>query len=246
VELTILGADGTYPRAHSACSGYLLQQDGFNLWMDGGNGTLSFLQEHISLDQVDAIFVSHAHVDHCADIYPFFYQLINTRKTVPLYAASCVHETMKPLVGSGSTQDFAELFEWHPLEAGDSAEAGPFRFEVFNAAHSIENATARIQAGGRTLCYSGDTGPNPDLAKAARGADLFLCEASWLEQDEGLMEPIHLKASEAGAAAREADVERLMLTHIWPRNPLVRVREEASSTFDGPIEFARETAKTTV
>jgi ribonuclease BN (tRNA processing enzyme) len=246
VELTILGADGTYPRAHSACSGYLLQQDGFNLWMDAGNGTLSFLQEHISLDQVDAIFVSHAHVDHCADIYPFFYQLINTRKTVPLYAASCVHETMKPLVGSGSTQDFAELFEWHPLEAGDSAEAGPFRFEVFNAAHSIENATARVQAGGRTLCYSGDTGPNPDLAKAARGADLFLCEASWLEQDEGLMEPIHLKASEAGAAAREADVERLMLTHIWPRNPLDRVREEASSTFDGSIEFARETAKTTV
>ena len=84
MELTILGADGTYPRAHSACSGYLLQHDGFNLWMDAGNGTLSLLQEHISLEQVDAIFVSHAHVDHCADIYPFFYQLINTRKTVPL------------------------------------------------------------------------------------------------------------------------------------------------------------------
>ena len=60
------------------------------------------------------------------------------------------------------------------------------------------------------------------------------------------MEPIHLKASEAGAVAREADVERLMLTHIWPRNPLDRVREEASSAFDGTIEFARETAKTTV
>jgi ribonuclease BN (tRNA processing enzyme) len=55
-----------------------------------------------------------------------------------------------------------------------------------------------------------------------------------------------LKASEAGAFAREAEVERLMLTHIWPRNPLDRVREEASSTFDGAIEFARETAKTTI
>ena len=246
MDLTILGADGTYPRAHSACSGYLLQHDGFNLWMDAGNGTLSFLQEHIALDQIDAIFVSHAHVDHCADIYPFFYQLINTRKTVPLYAASCVYDNLKPLIGSGSQQDFADLFEWHLLHAGDAADAGPFRLNVFNAAHSIENATVRIQADGRTLCYSGDTGPNPELAVAARGADLFLCEASWLEQDEGLMEPIHLKAAEAGAVAREADIERLMLTHVWPRNPLDRVREEASRTFDGTIEFARETQKTTI
>jgi ribonuclease BN (tRNA processing enzyme) len=60
------------------------------------------------------------------------------------------------------------------------------------------------------------------------------------------MEPIHLKASEAGAAAREAGVERLMLTHIWPRNPLDHVREEAATTFGGAIELARETQKTTV
>jgi ribonuclease BN (tRNA processing enzyme) len=37
-----------------------------------------------------------------------------------------------------------------------------------------------------------------------------------------------------------------MLTHVWPRNPLDRVREEAATTFDGKIEFARETQKTTV
>jgi ribonuclease BN (tRNA processing enzyme) len=246
VELTVLGADGTFPRARSACSGYLLQQEGFTLWMDAGNGTLSYLQEHITLEEVDAIFISHAHVDHCADLYPFFYQLINTRKTVPVYAASCVQETMNPLVGSGSQKDFSELLEWHGLASGAVAEAGPFRFEVFNAAHSIENATVRIQAGGRTLSYSGDTGPNPDLALAAHGADLFLCEASWLEKDEGLMEPIHLKAAEAGAAAREAGVGRLMLTHVWPVNPLDQVREEASTTFDGTIEFARETQKVTV
>jgi ribonuclease BN (tRNA processing enzyme) len=172
--------------------------------------------------------------------------LISTRKVVPLFSASCVRDVMNPLIGDASRKDFAELFEWHLLKAGDVAEAGPFRFEVFDAAHSIENATVRIQGGGRTLCYSGDTGPNDDLARAARGADLFLCESSWLEKDEGLMDPIHLKAAEAGAAARAAGVERLMLTHVWPRNPLDQVREEASRTFDGTIEFARETRTTTV
>ena len=246
MELTVLGADGTYPRARSACSGFLLQHDGFTLWMDAGNGTLSFLQEHVEMEHVDAIFLSHAHVDHCADVYPFFYRSLNTGKVVPVFAATYVHENMAPLIGDDSKREFAELFQWHPMGSGDVAETGPFQFEVFNAAHSIENATVRIRADERTLCYSGDTGPNPDLATAARGADLFLCEASWLEKDEGLMEPIHMRATQAGAAARDAGVERLMLTHVWPPNPLDQVREETSTTFDGTIEFARETKKTTV
>jgi ribonuclease BN (tRNA processing enzyme) len=246
VELTVLGADGTYPRARSACSGFLLQHDGFSLWMDAGNGTLSYLQEHVDMDDIGAIFLSHAHVDHCADVYPFFYQSINSRKVVPVYSATCVQETMSPLIGDDSKRDFAELFQWHPLASGDVAETGPFRLEVFDAAHSIENATVRIQAGGRTLCYSGDTGPNRHLATAARGADLFLCEASWLERDEGLMAPIHMRATQAGEAARAAGVERLMLTHVWPRNPLDHVREETATAFGGAIEFARETEKTTV
>ncbi|MGZ4139000.1 MAG: MBL fold metallo-hydrolase [Actinomycetota bacterium] len=246
MELTVLGADGTFPRAHSACSGYLIEHDGFKLWMDAGNGTLAFLQQHASMDDVDAIFISHSHVDHCADLYPFFYQLINTRRTVPLWTAPGVRDTLQSLIGEGSREDFDTLLKWHVLDTGDVADIGPFRFEAFDAAHSTINATVRVQAGGRTLCYSGDTGPNPDLAVAARGADLFVCEASWLEKDDGVMEPIHMKAAESGAAARDAGVKRLVLTHVWPVNPLEQVREEASKTFDGTIEFARETTTTTI
>jgi len=246
VELTVLGADGTFPRAHSACSGYLMQHDGFNLWMDAGNGTLSFLQEHISMEQVDAIFLSHAHVDHCADVYPFFYQLLNEPRTVPLFTAPRVRDKLEGLVGGDSRKEFSELFAWRVLETGDVTDIGPFRFEAFNAAHSTANVTARIQAGGKTLCYSGDTGPNPDLANAARDADVFLCEASWLAKDKGLMDPIHMLASEAGAAARDAGARRLVLTHVWPVNPLDQIREETSTTYDGTIEFARELGTTTI
>lgn len=246
MELTVLGADGTFPRAHSACSGYLLEHDGFKVWMDAGNGTLAFLQEHVAMEDVDAIFISHAHVDHCADLFPFFYQLLNTRKKVPVWTAQGVQERLAWLIGDDARDEWGTLLGWHAMEAGDVADVGPFRFEAFDAAHSTINATVRVQAGGRTLCYSGDTGPNPHLAVAARGADLFLCEASWLEKDEGLMAPIHMKASETGAAARDAGVGRLMLTHVWPVNPLDQMREETTRTFDGTIEFAREIVKTTV
>jgi ribonuclease BN (tRNA processing enzyme) len=246
VELTVLGADGTYPRPRSACSGYLLSHAGFSLWMDAGNGTLSFLQEHIEMNEVDAVFISHAHVDHCADIYPFFYALLNERRTVPIYTAPRVRDKLERLIGEESKKDFGDLLEWTILEPGDQTEIGPFKVDAFDAAHSTANITVRMQADGKTFCYSGDTGPNPDLARAAQGADLFLCEASWLEKDEGLMPPIHLKAAEAGAAAHEANVGHLMLTHVWPINPLSQVREEASTKFDGMIEFAREVVKTRI
>jgi ribonuclease BN (tRNA processing enzyme) len=246
VELTVLGADGTYPRPRSACSGYLLQHDGFSLWMDAGNGTLSFLQEHIEMSEIDAVFISHAHVDHCADIYPFFYALLNERRTVPLYTAPRVRDKLEWLIGQDSRDEFGELFDWTVLEPGDVTEVGPFRLEAFDAAHSTANVTLRAQTDGKTFCYSGDTGPNPELVRAARGADLFLCEASWLEKDEGLMPPIHLKAAEAGQAASEADVGHLMLTHVWPINPLNQIREEASTTFSGTIEFARDVRRTKI
>src|SRR5687767_4400840 len=72
MELTVLGACGTYPGPGGACSGYLLQHEGFNLWMDAGHGTLSELQKHIPVSEVDAVFLSHAHPDHFVDMYPFF------------------------------------------------------------------------------------------------------------------------------------------------------------------------------
>jgi ribonuclease BN (tRNA processing enzyme) len=246
VELTVLGADGTYPRPRSACSGYLLRHEGFSLWMDAGNGTLSFLQEHIEMNEVDAIFISHAHVDHCADIFPYFYSLLNERRTVPLFTAPRVRDKLEWLIGQESKDDFGRLLDWTVLEPGDHTEIGPFAVDAFDAAHSTANITARIQAGGKTFCYSGDTGPNPDLARAAQGADLFLCEASWLEKDIGLMPPIHLTASEAGDAAHHAGVGHLMLTHVWPVNALSQVREEAATNFDGTIEFAREVVKTRI
>lgn len=248
MDLTVLGCSGSYPDERTACSGYLLRQDGYTVYMDAGNGTLHALQKAISYRDVDAVVLSHAHPDHCADMYPFFYALLFAElgRTVPVVTAPGVRAKLEALVGADSIDRFRSLMAWHELSPGDVTELGPFRLEAFDAAHSIVNDTYRITADGRTLCYSGDTGPNPHLARAAAGADLFLCEASWLEEHRGLMAPIHLTAGEAGEAARAAGVGRLILTHIWPENDLARVREEAAATYGGDIELAIETETTTI
>lgn len=245
MELIVLGANGTYPTPHGACSGYLVRHEGFTMWMDAGNGTLAKLQEHVDPFDLGAIFLSHVHPDHCADLYPFFYIRLMEQDREPLtvFAPPGTRAKLQALIGQDSVKAFNRLLEWREIGPGAHLEAGPLSIETFDASHSAPNNTARISAGGATLCFSGDTGPNDDLARAARDADLFLCEASWLEKDEGLMEPIHLRATQAGAAASQAGAGRLALTHIWPHNDYEEARNQAAENFSGPIDVAAHTPR---
>src|SRR5207247_6401051 len=70
MRLTVLGGCGAWPAAGQACSGYLLEHEGFRLLIDPGYATLPRLLEVSSAERVDAVLVSHGHPDHCADLHP--------------------------------------------------------------------------------------------------------------------------------------------------------------------------------
>jgi ribonuclease BN (tRNA processing enzyme) len=95
----------------------------------------------------------------------------------------------------------------------------------------------RIEAGGSVLAYTGDSGPSDEVVKLAEDADLFLCEATWKHSD-GLL-PFHMSAKQAAEHAARAAAGRLILTHIWPTLDRNMSRDEAASSFDGPIDVAR-------
>src|SRR5881296_3762158 len=70
MKMTVLGGCGAWPAAGQACSGYLVEHDGFRLLVDPGYATLPRLLEQLNADEVDAVFVSHGHPDHCVDLNP--------------------------------------------------------------------------------------------------------------------------------------------------------------------------------
>jgi ribonuclease BN (tRNA processing enzyme) len=242
MELIVLGAGGTYPRAGGACSGYLLRHDGFTLWMDAGHGTLSELQKHVPVSDVDAVFISHAHPDHFVDIYPFFYSVFwrpERKPTIPIYGPRMAQERISRLLTPrDGKKDFDSVLPWHDVVAGDELDVGPLHWKAFDSSHSCTNVCLRVEGGGRTLTYTGDTGPNPNLERAAAEADLFLCEASWLEAESSIPEPIHLRAREAGEIAARAEARNLVLTHIWPHNDMRLVGEQAAAAYGGPLTLA--------
>ena len=94
-----------------------------------------------------------------------------------------------------------------------------------------------------SLVYSADTGPGL-VASAASGrrCDLALCEATLPRGRGGRCQ--HLTGAEAGALAREAGAERLLLTHLVPGTDPARRRSEAEATYEGPVSWPRPATPT--
>lgn len=246
MELTVLGASGSFPTADECCSGYLVSHDGYTIWMDAGSGTMSALQRYVSLEDIDAILLSHRHLDHSADIHMWLHATYTyPLKALPVLAPTGVAETLAGVTAPPRDIFFTKL-QWREFSPGDVTELGPFRVEAFEADHSTPNNALRITADGKSIAYSGDTAPTDGVIASARDADLFVCEATWLNEQAGVMDRVHSTCAEAGEMARTAGAGRLALTHLWPGNDFERSRAQAAETFGADVELARELGKTTV
>ncbi|GAB3800133.1 MBL fold metallo-hydrolase [Micromonospora zhanjiangensis] len=241
MRLTVLGCAGSFPGPESACSAYLVEADGFRLLVDFGPGSLSALQRYASLNAVDAILLTHLHCDHILDAVTYVvvrrYAPDGPCPPLPVYAPSGAPDR---IAGAYSQDEggVEDVYTFYGLQPG-TFPIGPFTVTVDRVNHPVETYGVRLEHGGRSLCYSSDTAPCEALLRLAHGADVFLCEASYLD---GVDNPpdIHLTGREAGEAATKAEVGRLLLTHLvaaWGSEAITH--EAAAAAFDGPVEVVR-------
>ena len=244
MKLIVLGASGTWPNPGSATSGYLVQHDGFNLWVDAGTGTLANLQRHIDLADIHGIVISHEHPDHFVDLYPCFYARhygeIGT-PDLPVFVPTDFTQKLADVVSIDSQVVMRRAFAFTEVAPGESFKVGPFRVKTEPMAHrGIPALGFRMSADGAVFAYTGDTGPTRRVGELARDANLFLTEATWQDRDDLL--PFHLSSRQAAIQAREAGVGRLVLTHIWPTLDKEVSRGQAAEEYGGPIDLATEGA----
>ncbi len=242
MELIVLGSCGTWPAAGGATSGFLLRHDGFDLWMDAGSGTLARLQSYVPLADIDASLISHGHPDHFLDLYPAYYArhyYEQGASRLPVHAPDDFFERFEQVVSEESRDTVRQTYSFEAVDPGVPFELGPFRVLPFEMEHiGVRALGYRIETDGAVLAYSGDTGPCEAAVELARDADVFLCEATWQSHDR--LAPFHMSAEQAGTHATRAGARRLLLTHILPIHDRARSREEAATTFDGPVEVAVE------
>jgi ribonuclease BN (tRNA processing enzyme) len=232
LSLTVLGCSGSYPGPAQACSGYLVRAGGTTVWLDAGPGTLANLQTHIGLADVDAVVLSHQHPDHWTDIEGFFVacRYIVERNGIPVYAP----RGLEGLLRTGPTT--APTLEWHVVADGTALTIGPMTLTFSQTDHPYETLAVRVDGGGRSLGYSADSGPAWSLEALGPGLHLAVCEATFLRDREGTFQ--HLSARQAGATARAAGVERLLLTHLWPTVDREEAVAEATASFGDAVALA--------
>jgi len=117
---------------------------------------------------------------------------------------------------------------------------GPFEVTTARTAHPVECYAVRLTAGGRSLVYTGDTGPSDAVVELARGADVLLSEAAYAEGPD-LPPGLHLTGRQAGEHAAAAGVGRLLITHV-PSWVDADAQLTAARQVFGPSELVRHAA----
>jgi ribonuclease BN (tRNA processing enzyme) len=240
MRLTVLGGCGAWPAAGQACSGYLVEHDEFRLLIDPGYATVPRLLQFISADYVDAVLVSHGHPDHCADLNPLlrartFREDRAPAPALPVYAPPGALGPVLALDLPGALDDAIDPRDFNP---GDEFSVGPFGVRSWLLPHFVPNAGLRLEAGGHTLAYTGDSGPSPDLLNLARSADLLLAEASYAREVPADSARYLSSASQTGQVAGRCGVGQLVLTHLIPGTDPDESILAAVDGYAGPIAVA--------
>lgn len=243
LTVTVLGTAAPAPLPGRPCSGYLLRAGERSVWVDAGFGTLAALRAHADPAALDAVWISHLHADHCADLAAAFYALryggLAAAGPIPVYAPAGLAQRLAGFFGRPDTAFLEGTFAFHDLHGGHRVDLGGLVLTAHAVVHDVEAYALRASHGGRTLAYSGDSAPCPGLVAAARGADLLLCEADHDAPPPG-EERAHLTPEEAAAAAAEAGAARLVLTHTGPYLTPDRAAARATTALGRPVAHARE------
>ncbi|TCC45499.1 MBL fold metallo-hydrolase [Kribbella pittospori] len=233
--LTILGTAAPYPRPDHPCSGYLLRAGGAEVWVDAGPGSLAELLRHTTLGALDAVWLSHLHLDHIGDLLNAYYALaygeLPARPPLPVYAPA---DLRARLAGFFGLPDFAnDVLDLRPLSDGHLLQIKDLELTSHAVEHGCEAYALRASANGHTLAYSGDCAPCAGLDAVAANADLLLCEAN-----DPVPTPVHHTPAQTGDLAHRANTKHLVVTHVGPLLDPVAATSTAAEAFGGPTTQA--------
>ena len=222
MKLHLLGVNGPFPESGGATSGYLLEAGGALFQFDLGSGVLGRLTCLTAPEELTALFLSHWHFDHAADVPVLMYRLEAMKKVLPVYAPEDPGSVLFRVVSSAS------CFDLKTVRPGDRLEPAGTGITVTAARHPVPTVGYRVTAEGKAFGYTGDTNTLPSLAGDFRGCGLLLADgllpASVWSEDKP-----HLSAELAGRLAEDACAGQLVITHTNPLFPCETLLQEARS-----------------
>lgn len=183
-------------------------------------------EEGLDWPSLDAIWVSHFHLDHVGGLAPFLFgtkwapQTANRSKPLKIFGPAGIRAWLEAIDGANNYRLLKQAFAIEVIELASAEEFEVFpglRARTFSTPHTTESLAIRLiydgDDGQASLVYTSDTGYADELADFARGADLLLMECSFRRN-----KPMqtHLELAEAMRVAELAEPKRMLLTHLYP------------------------------
>ncbi|MDQ5820958.1 MAG: MBL fold metallo-hydrolase [Actinomycetota bacterium] len=225
MKLTVAGCSPAWPNPGGAQSGYLVEGESGRLLLDCGPGVLPQLRVREGWPRLDAIAISHFHLDHWGDLVPWTWGLMfgpaHELEPPELWLPPGGTEQLRTFGRSFGTEKMFEIT--FPIrEYAEAVAFGAASLEVMPVRvphYGLQCFGFRVTGAGATVAYSADSGPADALTDLARDADLFICEATLAEsREEGARG--HLSLEEAAAAFEASGARRLLVTHRPAELPL--------------------------
>lgn len=237
MKLTVIGCWGGYPKTNEASAGYLLEHDNFHLLIDCGSAVLSKLPNFLPVEKLDAVILSHYHADHIADI-----GVLQHARLIQ----SFLGEKLKPLPIYGHPFDadefskltFKDITEGKAYDEQNTLSVGPFRIQFERTIHPAVCYAMRIEAGGKVLVYTADTSIKEEYYSFSQHADLLLAECNFYAGMDGKSAG-HMNSEDVGKLAKNANVKKLVLTHLPHFGDVENLITEAEKFYQGPISLAK-------
>lgn len=242
MQLVVLGSGTSVPHQKRASAALWLESDGGAMLLDcSADAMHRMAQENLNWANLDSIWISHLHLDHCGGLGSLLFGMKhspptqNRQKPLKIFSCSGIERLLKAIDESNDYGLFKQPFPLEIREFSDSGEKfTPFagiRCETFKTPHTRESLAIRLtNSENKIVVYSSDTGVAEGLAAFASGVDLFVLECSFYRN-----KPVktHLELSEAMRIAGLAEPRRLLLTHLYPEWDEVDLEAKAREFWQG-------------
>lgn len=241
MRLVVLGSGTSVPHPRRAASAHWLETRAGTVLLDASAAAVHRMaQEDLNWVELDAIWISHFHLDHVGGLAPFLFgtkhapQTQHRRKPLTIYGGYGLKKLLSAFDEAGG---YDLLHQPFPVEVREVAPRTDFELlpglhaRTLSTPHTRESLAIRLtDADGPSLVYTSDTGHTDALGAFAQGTELFMMECSfWRDK------PVetHLELKDAMRLARRAEPRRVLLTHLYPEWDGIDVKVEARKLWPG-------------